>query len=110
MRWARCILAMIVCQFYEGRIHHEREDTVVWIRQPRKFSEDPLAEIIRMGARRLLAQAVEMEAAAFVERQADRADERCRRRIAGHGYLPERAIQTGIDRVVVLPRSVTSRA
>lgn len=82
----------------------------MWIRQPRTYSEDPLTEIIRMGARRLLAQAVEMEVAAFVEGQADRTDERCRRRIAGHGYLPEREIQTGIDQVVVLPRSATSRA
>ncbi len=43
------------------------EDTVVQLRQPGGFSDDPLTEILRVGARRLLAQAVEMEVADFVE-------------------------------------------
>ena len=34
-----------------------REDTVVLLRQPGTFSEDPLTEILRLGARRLLARA-----------------------------------------------------
>ncbi len=33
-----------------------REDTVVQLRQPGAFSEDPLTEILRLGARRLLGQ------------------------------------------------------
>ncbi len=37
-----------------------REDTVVQLCQPGTFSEDALTEILRFGARRLLAQAVEM--------------------------------------------------
>ena len=36
-----------------------REDTVVQLRQPGTFSEDPLMEILRFGARRLLVQAIE---------------------------------------------------
>jgi len=36
-----------------------REDTVVQLRQPGTFSEDPLTEILRLGARRLLVQAIE---------------------------------------------------
>ncbi len=51
-----------------------REDTVVQLRQPETFSEDPLTEVLRLGARRLLAQAVEMEVAAFVEMHADLTD------------------------------------
>ncbi len=43
------------------------EDTVVQLRQPGDLSEDPLTEVLRVGARRLLAQAVEMEVADFVE-------------------------------------------
>ena len=31
-----------------------REDTVVQLRQPGTFSEDPLTEVLRLGARRLL--------------------------------------------------------
>ncbi len=30
-----------------------REDTVVRLRQPGTFSEDPLTEVLRLGARRL---------------------------------------------------------
>jgi len=47
------------------------EDPVVQLRQPGDLSEDPLTEILRVGARRLLAQAVEMEVADFVEGTAD---------------------------------------
>ncbi len=78
-----------------------REDTVVQLRQPGTFSEDPLTEVLRLGARRLLGQAVEMEVTAFVEGHADLTDAAGRRRIVRHGYLPERAIQTGIGPVAV---------
>ncbi|MCZ6863640.1 MAG: hypothetical protein O7I42_25865 [Alphaproteobacteria bacterium] len=58
-----------------------REDTVVQLRQPGTFSEEPLTEVLRLGARRLLAQAVEMEVTTFVEMHADLTDEAGRRRI-----------------------------
>ena len=78
-----------------------REDTVVQLRQPGTISEDPLTEVLRLGARRLLAQAVEMEVTTFVEMHANLADEVGRRRIVRHGYLPEREVQTGIGPVAV---------
>ena len=66
---------------------------VVRLRQPEEF-EDPLTDILRSGARRLLAQAVELEAEAFLARmQADGRD-----RLVRHGHGPERMIQTGIGR------------
>ena len=73
-----------------------RKDTVVQLRQPGTFSEDPLTEVLRLGARRLLARAVEMEVTTFVEMHADLTDGAGRRRIVRHGYLPEREIQTGV--------------
>jgi hypothetical protein len=48
-----------------------REDTVAHLRQPGAFSEDTLTEVLRLGARRLLGQAVEMEVRAFVEGHAE---------------------------------------
>ncbi len=42
-----------------------REDTVVQLRQPGSFEDDPLTEVLRLGARRLLGQAVEAEVACF---------------------------------------------
>ncbi len=52
---------MIESPFSTKEGYAMREDTVVQLRQPGTFSEDPLTEILRLGARRLLAQAVEME-------------------------------------------------
>ncbi len=100
-----------------------REDTVVRLRQPGTFSEDPLTAVLRLGARRLLAQAVEMEVTTFVEMPADLRDGEAvdrrssgpsvrpngRWRVVRHGYLPERAIQTGIGPVAVCCPRVRDR-
>ena len=77
------------------------EDKVVELRQPGSFSEDPLTEVLRVGARQLLAHAIETEVSAFIETHADLRDDHGRRRIVRHGHLPEREIQTGIGAVSV---------
>jgi len=83
-----------------------REDTIVSLRQPGSFSEDPLTDILRSGARRLLSQAIEAEVEAHIAAHAELTDGEGRRRIVRHGYLPERAIQTGIGAVrVKAPRT-----
>jgi transposase-like protein len=83
-----------------------REDTVVGLRQPGSFSEDPLTDILRAGAHRLLAQAIEAEVESHIATHSDLTDGRGRRRIVRHGYMPERAIQTGIGAVwVKAPRT-----
>ena len=67
--------------------------------------EDPLTDVLRTGARRLLAQAVEAEVSAFIEHYEHLVDERGHRRVVRNGYLPERAVQTGIGAVEVkVPR------
>ena len=76
------------------------DDTVVALRQPGDFS-DPLTDILRNGARQLLAQAVEAEVAAFFTAHADLTSEDGRQRLVRHGHLPERTIQTGIGPVKV---------
>ena len=43
------------------------ENTVVAFRNPSNFQDDPLTEVLRAGARELLAQAVEAEVAEFLE-------------------------------------------
>jgi transposase-like protein len=92
---------MIESPFSKKEGYAMREDTVVQLRQPGTISEDPLTEVLRIGARRLLAQAVEMEVTAFVEAHGHLSDEAGRRRIVRHGHLPEREIQTGIGPVAV---------
>ncbi len=78
-----------------------REDRVVQLRHPGAFSEDPLTAVLRAGARRLLAQAAEMEVAAFIAAHSHLSDGAGRRRVVRHGHLPEREIQTGIGPVAV---------
>ena len=56
-----------------------------------------------------MAQAVEGEVVAFIERHADLTDDAGRRRIVRHGHLPEREIQTGIGPVAVRQPRVRDR-
>ena len=77
------------------------EDRVVELRHPGSFSEDPLTSVLRSGAQRLLAQAVEMEVTAFIVAHGDLKDEAGRRRVVRHGHHRERQVQTGIGPVAV---------
>jgi putative transposase len=77
-----------------------KTDTTVVSFQHADEIDDPLTSILRDGARRLLAQAVEAEADAFLAMQNERlADGRSR--LVRHGHSPERTIQTGIGPVAV---------
>src|SRR5258708_35266395 len=69
--------------------------TVVPLRQPDEV-EDPLTAVLRSGARRLLAQAIEAEAEMFLATMKDTRLPDGRDRVVRHGLGPERAIQTGI--------------
>jgi putative transposase len=76
------------------------EANVFQLSQPGRFA-DPLTEVLRQGARTLLAQAVEAEVAAVLASHADRLTEDGRQRLVRHGHLPEREIMTGIGPVTV---------
>ena len=73
---------------------------VVRLRQPDAI-EDPLTDVLRAGARRLLAQAVELEAEAFLAGMRELKLPDGRDRLVRHGHGPERLIQTGIGPVAV---------
>src|SRR5213082_4116152 len=84
------------------------QDNVVKLIQPAAFS-DPLTEVLRDGARALLAQAVEAEVAAFLSGHADRQTGDARQRLVRHGHRPERAIMTGLGPVAVRAPRVRDR-
>ena len=84
-------------------------DTVVTLRQPGEFA-DPLTEVLRNGARQLLAQAVETEVAELLAAHAHLTTEEGRQRLVRHGHAPERTIQTGIGPVEVRQPRVRDRA
>jgi len=78
-----------------------KEDTIVRFRQPGSFSDDPLTDVLRAGARQLLAQAIEAEVEAHITAHSHLLDADGRRRVVRHGHLPERLVQTGIGAVAV---------
>ena len=74
--------------------------SVVSLRQPDEI-DDPLTAVLRSGARRLLAQAIEAEAEAFLATMKGVQLPDGRERLVRHGYGPERLVQTGIGPVEV---------
>ena len=74
--------------------------TVVPLRQPDAM-DDPLTAVVRTGARRLLAEAVEAEAEAFLAEMKGLRLPDGRERVVRHGHGPERLVQTGIGPVPV---------
>ena len=86
------------------------KDTVVELKKPEVVTQDPLTEILRKGAQKLLAWALEAEVNEFLEQHAHIRDESGKRSITRNGYMPERKIQTGIGEVdVKAPRAADRR-
>jgi hypothetical protein len=83
-------------------------DNVFKLIQPGAF-DDQLTEILRQGARTLLAQAVEAEVADFLAEHGGLRTEDGRQRLVRHGHLPEREVMTGIGAVAVRQPRVRDR-
>lgn len=64
-------------------------------------SYSPIDEIVREGARRMLAAALQAEVAAYVEQFADRVDHNGRRLVVRNGYHVERTVLTSAGAVEV---------
>ncbi len=83
-------------------------------RQPDAI-DDSLTEILRTGARQLLAQAIELEVEAYLASMRALKLPDGHERLVRHGHGPERTIQTGIgpvavSRVKIRERGATSDA
>jgi transposase-like protein len=64
-------------------------------------SRDFLQEILRQGAQKMLAQAIEAEIAEWIEQHQHITDEQGRRQVVRNGYLPERKIVTGVGELAI---------
>jgi transposase-like protein len=81
-----------------------KKDTVVSIEEP-NTTKDMLTEVLREGAQKLLAEAVQAELEELLEEYEAQRDEEGRQRLVRNGYLPKREIQTGIGGIQVrIPR------
>ena len=85
-----------------------RDTTVIPFRQPDAI-DDPLTEVAREGARRMLAQVLIAEADAFVAMWKDFRLPDGRDRVVRHGHGPQRDIQTGVGPVEVRRAKVRDR-
>lgn len=81
-----------------------KKDTVVSIDQP-ETTRDALTEVLREGAQKLIAEAVQAELEELLEQYEGHQDEQGRQRLVRNGYLPPREVQTGIGGIPVrIPR------
>src|SRR6516165_6121078 len=76
---------------------------------PLPTGQDVLTEVLRDGARRMLAQAVEAEVAAWIQAHAHLKDDTGRQQVVRNGHLPERTIQTGLGPIEVQQPRVRDR-
>ena len=68
---------------------------------PVDSTTDAITEVLRRGARKLLAAALDSEVETFLTAFADVRDEHGRRAVVRNGHLPDREVQTGIGAVAV---------
>ncbi|MBL0407125.1 IS256 family transposase [Microvirga aerilata] len=85
---------------------------VLRLRQPDEINV-PRTDILQAGARKLLAQAIEIEAEAYLSTMRDLKLPDGRERLVRHGHGPERMIQTGtgpveVSRVKIRDRGASS--
>ena len=83
--------------------------TITPLHQPGSIV-DPLTEIARDGACRMLAVALKAEAAGFIAQFSEEVLQNGRQRVVLHGVGPERTIQTGVGPIRVARQKVRDRA
>jgi transposase-like protein len=86
------------------------KSTLRALSQPVEQETDPLTELLRNGARELIAQAVEAELQVLLERHAEHRLPDGRKAVVRNGYLPERTVQTGIGDVEIKVPKIRDRS
>jgi putative transposase len=71
--------------------------------------QDVLCEVLRLGAQRLLAQAIDAEVASWIDRHRHLCDSAGHRQVVRNGALPARTITTGVGPVQVKQPRVHDR-
>lgn len=84
------------------------ESNVITLKKPEQ--NDLLQEVLREGARKLLATAIEAEIATFIERHSALQTDEGKAAVVRNGYLPKRPIQTGLGDIEVKVPKVRDRS
>ena len=87
------------------------QDNLVKFKTPETSENfnDALSELLRQGARQIIAQAVESELNEFLSQYQELRDESGRQGVVRNGYLPARTITTGVGEVEVQVPKVRDR-
>ena len=85
-------------------------DTTIQAPKPEQGTPDDLTDLLREGAKRLIAQAVDAELSTTLAQFADYKDDAGHRYVVRNGYLPEREVLTGIGPVSVRVPKVRDRS
>ena len=86
-----------------------QERTTDLVAGPAEAVSDVLTEILRDGAQKLLATAIEAEVDTYIEQHADHRDADGHRLVVRNGHKDTRQIQTGIGPVAVRQPRVDDR-
>jgi transposase-like protein len=82
-----------------------RKDIAIEAKMPEEPFQDALTAVLRDGARKMLAVALEKEVNLFLKDYEQFVDAQGHREVVRNGYLPEREIQTGVGAInVKVPR------
>lgn len=84
------------------------DSNVITLNKPEQ--NDPLQELLREGARKMLASAIEAEVATFIEQYSSLKTETGKAAVVRNGHLPERSIQTGLGDIAVKVPKVRDRS
>src|SRR5687768_7342879 len=110
LRWRRIVVGVQPARTSRRSGAPVKTDATVHpFRHPDEI-DDPLTVVLREGARRLLAEAIEAEAEAFLAAMREERLADGRARLVRHGHGPERMVQTGIGPVPVRRAKIRDRA
>jgi len=85
------------------------KSNVIDLKDPSLLTRDPLTELLRQGARKLIEEAVSIELEALLSQYSDSKTQAGHSGVVRNGYLPERELQTGIGPVTVRIPKIRSK-
>lgn len=79
------------------------------VQEPLKSARDALSDVLKLGATKMLAEAVNAEVQAYIEAASQEHDETGHRLVVRNGYHQPRTIQTGLGDIDVKAPRVNDR-
>ena len=81
------------------------KDNLIEFKKPETFVDDPITDVLRTGARKLLTEALEIGIEDFLSQYKDLRDDTNLTRVVRNGYLPERQTKRSliVEFILTLP-------